>query len=165
MNENFALNTLNKKEFQEINMVNKIITIIESHCIESKSSKRLFKLLQKCSNFLQALKMIDTFAMTEKIMVPNRFTFFSFSRKESMKDLSSDKRKPRGSVEYPSNMRMLSKRKRRLSPTKSIKERPDFIRSQEKSSSRLIRDSPENSPLKRIKSEDKMKKINEMKSS
>ena len=64
-------------------MINNIINIIESHCIESKSSKRLFAAIPKCTNFLQALKMVDTFAAGEKILVPSKFSFMTFPPKET----------------------------------------------------------------------------------
>ena len=70
-------------------MVHKIIQIIQAHCIESKSSKRLFTAFSKCSNFLQSLKMVDGFVMTEKILVPSRFSFFN-PNKEKKKNQTFD---------------------------------------------------------------------------
>ena len=83
LNENFALNAYIKRDYRESKMINNIINIIESHCIESKSSKRLFAAIPKCSNFLQALKMVDTFAAGEKILVPTKFSFMTFPPKET----------------------------------------------------------------------------------
>lgn len=58
LNENFALNSYSKTDATESKMVNKIITIIESHSQESKAFKKLFSSLKECSNFLQALRTI-----------------------------------------------------------------------------------------------------------
>lgn len=58
--------------------------------MESKSSKRLFNALSKCTNFLQSLKMVDTFVMAEKILVPRRFSFFNFANKDQKKNQTYD---------------------------------------------------------------------------
>ena len=58
--------------------------------MESKSSKRLFKALNKCSNFLQSLKMVDAFIMAEKVLVPSRFPLFNHSNKEQKKNQTFD---------------------------------------------------------------------------
>ena len=99
-------------------MVKNVIDVLEPHCIESKSSKRLFIALNKCQNFLQALKMVDTFIMTERILVPMRFSFLNFSGKESRKEIVNEAHtKSLEQPQYPKNH--VNKSYSRLSPMKN----------------------------------------------
>lgn len=61
MNENFGQNTLNKRDLSETKMVNKIISIIETHTQESRNTKKLFSYILNCTTFLSSLKAIDQF--------------------------------------------------------------------------------------------------------
>lgn len=58
LNENFALNSFPKNDVTENKMVNKIITIIESHSQLTKATKKLFSYLKNCTTFLSALRAI-----------------------------------------------------------------------------------------------------------
>ena len=159
INENFALNAYSKRDYKENKMINNIINIIESHCIESKSSKRLFSLLTKCSNFLQALKMVDTFAAGEKILVPLKFSFTSFPPKDTKTNIELEK-------PYNRKIRELSNRKmkksnqlssRSISPIrKEVKKEEKKEEAKEKHLMNLLIPPPE---IKRFKSESKMKKF------
>ena len=114
LNENFALNAYIKRDYRESKMINNIINIIESHCIESKSSKRLFSAIPKCFNFLQALKMVDTFAAGEKILVPTKFSFMSFPPKETKPPVDLDQ-------SYNGRVRDVSARKKKESSNLSAR--------------------------------------------
>ena len=141
-------------------MINNIINIIESHCIESKSSKRLFAAIPKCSNFLQALKMVDTFAAGEKILVPTKFSFMTFPPKET-KPIQLD-------TSFNGKQRDVSTRKKKethdltsrsISPlNKEVKK----TENKEKNQVNFLIPPPK---IQRFKSEGKMKKFYEMKAS
>ena len=72
-------------------MVHKIINLIEYHSQESKGSKKLFSILATCSSFLSALKIIESYVMTSRAVVPSRYILMS-----SMKEIG--KANPMGIV-------------------------------------------------------------------
>lgn len=54
-------------------MVQKIISLIEHHSQDSKGTKKLFSTLTSCNSFLGTLKIIESFVMTSKVLVPSRY--------------------------------------------------------------------------------------------
>ena len=58
LNENYSLNSYQKRNRKESYIVQKIINLIEGHSTETKASKKLFESLKGVESFLNALKQV-----------------------------------------------------------------------------------------------------------
>lgn len=77
LNENFSVNFPSRSEVSEQKMIAAIYEIMERHCQQSRTSRKLFEKIKQTKTFLSALKEIDFFITAEKIIVPSRFTLSS----------------------------------------------------------------------------------------